>query len=134
MISLSTFLKKRCIRILPLVLKKYCDEEQCIILKCVYKRDFKEEVEIELPSLEEFKKNMKKFKKRHGVMFYINVLEFNLINQRYGRLSGDYVLSIFKSRLKEFENRNVYPLYLSKDHFALFVNKKVREKKIMKIY
>lgn len=125
--------EKKVYKNLTFSFKKYCDEEQCIILKCVYKRDFKEEVEIELPSLEEFKKEHEKFKKRHGVMFYINVLEFNLINQRYGRLSGDYVLSIFKSRLKEFENRNVYPLYLSKDHFALFVNKKVREKKIMKI-
>lgn len=113
--------------------KKYSKEAKCIILKVVYKRDYQPDLQIDLDSSEKFKAKYLLFKKPQGVMFYINIIGFNLINQRYGRISGDYVLSIFKQRVKDFENRKIYPFYLGKDHLALFINKKITDTKSLKL-
>ena len=76
-------------------------------------------------------KNMDDLKKIHdetynkgAALYYLNIKEFNVVNQRYGQKCGDYVLEVLKTRFAKLEkNKAVSTCYLGADQFAIYYDK-----------
>ena len=127
-----SFVNKKQVKTLVFKFKSYNKEDKTVIIKCTYRRDFKEDKTYKLLDVKTFKEKYAKDNTK-GTLYYINVTDFNLINQRYGETTGDYVLYILKKRLKQLENYYRVPAYMGKDHFLLYVTKRIDDKRIQKL-
>ena len=46
---------------------------------------------------------------KHASFYYINIKDFDSLNQRYGRNYGDYILEIIRSRLSSIKKYKSLP-------------------------
>ncbi len=114
-------------------MKEYDEEKKEIVIRCIYKNDFFVAKPKELLDIEGLKEVSKTIKKNKRISFYyINIIDFNLINHRYGRISGDYVLAYLKNRLQKMEDKHLIPSHMGKDHFAIINKRTFREKSAVK--
>lgn len=104
------------------------DEDNIVVLRCDYNIE-KTMAPVLTKSIDDIKKIHQQSRQKKGAFYYLNVKDFNSINQRYGQECGDYVLEVLKSRLLKLEKNNIYCSYLGSDEFAIFVNKKINKKK-----
>lgn len=66
---------------------------------------------------------------KDAVFYYINIKDFNSLNQRYGRSYGDYILEIIRSRLNGIKKYKCSSAYVGAAQYALYVNKKLSKRK-----
>lgn len=97
--------------------------ENYAILRCDYTIE-KMTKFIESKTLEDIKSIHNNSINKKASLYYINIKEFNSINQRYGQKCGDNVLENIKSRLSKVEKSNVHYSYLGADQFIVYFNKK----------
>lgn len=103
-----------------------------IILRCDYAVD-KVVNPINLKSLDDLKEIHGLNENKNGVLFYLNIKDFSVLNQRYGQQCGDYILEVVKSRLLKIEKSNLHCSYLGADQFAIYYGKKVNKKRAISI-
>ena len=102
-----------------------------IILKCDY--DVEKTMDsVKTKTIEDLKEIHKNSSNKNAAFYYLNIKDFNSVNQRYGQECGDYVLEVLKSRLLKIEKNNLYCSYLGSDEFAIYLNKKVSKKEAFK--
>ena len=99
-----------------------------IIIKCDYDIE-KITEQIKLKNIDDIKKIHDKFENKNAYLYYLNVKDFNSVNQRYGQRCGDYVLEIIKNRISKVEKNNVSCCYLGADQFIVYHNNKNANKK-----
>ena len=61
------------------------------IIKCDYDIE-KIAEQVKLKNIDDIKKIHDKFENKNAYLYYLNVKDFNSVNQRYGQRCGDYVL------------------------------------------
>lgn len=71
-------------------------------------------------------------KNKNGVFYYINIKDFNSLNQRYGRTYGDYILEIIRSRLNSIHKYKCSSAYVGSAQYAVYINKKISKRKAIK--
>lgn len=103
-----------------------------IILRCDYIIE-KTVENVVLKSLDELKSIHGQRESKKGVLFYLNIKDFSVINQRYGQQCGDYILEVIKSRLFKIEKKGLYCSYLGADQFLVYYGKKINKKKAISI-
>ena len=103
-----------------------------VILRCDYSVE-KIADPVSLMNIEEIKKIHRESDNKSSAFYYLNIKDFNSINQRYGQECGDYILEIVKSRLSKIDKKNMYCIYMGSDQFAIYYNKNVNKKKALKI-
>lgn len=110
----------------------YVDKEDDeIILRCDYNIE-KVIVPINMMSMESIKKIHSEQKNKNAAFYYLNIKDFNSINQRYGQNCGDYILNILKSRILKEDRKGVYSSYIGADQFAIYYQGKINKKKAIK--
>lgn len=109
---------------------KDCDGD-IVVLKCDY--DVERILDpVTLLSVDELKRIHLETKDKNAVVCYLNVKDFNSLNQRYGQESGDYILEVIKKRLSKVDKKKFYCGYLNSDQFILYYNKRLNKNKMMK--
>ena len=71
-------------------------------------------------------------KDKNSVFYYINIKDFNSLNQRYGRSYGDYILEIVRSRLNSIRKYKCSSAYVGSAQYALYVNRKFSKRKAIR--
>lgn len=107
-------------------------EEDDIIIRCDYNIE-RIMGKVWLRSLDSLKDKHDEAKNKSAVFYYLNVKDFNSINQRYGQECGDYVLEVLKDRLHKLETKHLYCTYLGSDEFGIYCNKNINKKKALKL-
>jgi len=103
------------------------------ILRCDYNIEKKLE-RVNIKNIEDIKLVHEKNRNKRACLYYLNVKDFNSINQRYGQKSGDYVLETIKKRLVKLERKNLQCCHLKADQFAIYYNdKRINKKRGMKL-
>ena len=97
--------------------------ENNVILRCDYTIEKLTKV-IQSKNLEDIRNIHNNLLNKSASLYYINIKEFNSINQRYGQKCGDNVLENIKVRLSKIEKNNVYYSYLGRDQFIVYFNNK----------
>lgn len=105
--------------------------ENNIILKCDYSIDRVKE-SCELKTIDDIRAIHDGENKKSAALYYLNIKDFNTINQRYGQRCGDYVLETIKERLLKVENKKTFCSYFGSDQFIIYYNKAVSKKKALK--
>lgn len=99
-----------------------------VILRCDY--NVEKIIEpVTLKTIDDIKKFHSENENKNASLFYLNIKDFNAINQRYGQKCGDYVLEVIKKRVSKVEKKNVQCCYLGGDQFAVYYNSKRTNKK-----
>ena len=99
-----------------------------VILRCDY--NVEKIIEpVTLKTIDDIKKFHSENENKNASLFYLNIKDFNAINQRYGQKCGDYVLEVIKKRVSKVEKKNVQCCYLGGDQFAVYHNSKRTNKK-----
>lgn len=99
-----------------------------VILRCDY--NVEKTIEpVTLKTIDDIKKFHSENENKNASLFYLNIKDFNAINQRYGQKCGDYVLEVIKKRVSKVEKKNVQCCYLGGDQFAVYYNSKRTNKK-----
>jgi diguanylate cyclase (GGDEF)-like protein len=107
--------------------------DDCVILRCDYNVE-KTVVPVILRNIEDLKKIHSESENKKACFFYLNIKDFNNVNQRYGQKCGDYVLEVIKNRIAKIEKNNLYCCYLGADQFGIYYNSKsVNKKKSMNL-
>lgn len=107
-------------------------EESNVIIKCDY--DIEKVIEpTKIKTIDDLKFMHSESKRKAGVFYYLNVKDFNSINQRYSQTCGDYVLEVLKKRLVKLEKNNLQCAYLGSDEFAIYYNKHINKKKALNL-
>ena len=88
--------------------------------------------EIYLKTLDDLKMEHSMSEKKHAAFFYINIKEFNTLNQRYGRIYGDYILEVLRNRLNSIHAYKCSSAYVGGAQYAVYVNKKLSKKKAIR--
>lgn len=107
-------------------------EEDNLIIKCDYDIEKIAEV-VKIKTIDDLKFIHSDSKRKAGVFYYLNVKDFNSINQRYSQTCGDYVLEVLKKRLVKLEKSNLQCAYLGSDEFAIYLNKHMNKKQALKL-
>ena len=115
---------------LSFLFKNFDQENKNINIRCIYKNDYTNINKYFLNDIESMKIHINK--KRKNSFYYINIIDFNLINKRYGQVSGDYILNILKKRIQNFQSKKVLTSYIGSDHFSILNSKIKNEKKAYK--
>ena len=104
-----------------------------IILRCDY--NVEKIIEpVTLKGIDDIRKIHDDSENKNASLYYLNIKDFNVVNQRYGQKCGDYVLEVIKSRIAKVEKKNIQCCYLGADQFAVYYNNKsVNKKKAMKV-
>lgn len=102
-----------------------------IILRCDYDIERKTDA-VELRAIDDIKLIHKNSKDKNAVFYYLNIKDFNSLNQRYGQECGDYILEIIKTRLLKMQKNNIHCSYIGSDQFAIYRNKCNNKKKALK--
>ena len=107
--------------------------EDKVVLRCDY--NVEKIIEpITLKNIDDLKKSHDELENKNACLYYLNIKDFNAVNQRYGQKCGDYVLEVIKNRIVKAENKNVQCCYLGADQFAVYYNSKsVDKKRAMKL-
>lgn len=101
------------------------------IIKCdVLNQDKKDT--IYLKTMDDLKMEHTMAKNKESAFFYINIKDFNALNQRYGRIYGDYILEILRNRLNSIHKYKCSSAYVGSAQYAVFVNKKFTKRKAIK--
>lgn len=106
-------------------------EDGYIILRCDYSIE-KIAKQTDLIDIDEIKKIHSKSDDKNGVLYHLNIKDFNSINQRYSQECGDYILEVIKGRLDKINKKNLYCSYLGADEFVIYYNKAINKKKAFK--
>lgn len=106
--------------------------DDCVVLRCDYNIE-KVMNHIELSTLEEIKKTHNENKNKNAVLCYLNIKDFNSLNQRYGQECGDYILEIVKKRLSKIDKKGLICSYIGSDQFVIYYNKTINKKKALKL-
>lgn len=99
-----------------------------VILRCDYNVEKLIEP-VTLKTIDDIKRIHSETENKNASLFYLNIKDFNAINQRYGQKCGDYVLEVIKKRVSKVERKNVQCCYLGGDQFAVYYNSKRTNKK-----
>ena len=102
--------------------------EDVIILRCDYNVERIAEP-ISINSVDDLKAYHNKYDNKKACLYYLNIKDFNAINQRYGQKCGDYVLDVLKKRISKIDNSNLHSCYLGADQFAIYHNSRIISKK-----
>ncbi len=105
--------------------------DDVVILKCEYVIERKID-NITLKTVDEIKKYHDENKSHKACTYYLNIREFNNINQRYGPECGDYILEVIKQRLAKVERKNIYCSYVNSNHFVIYYSGLTSKKKAIK--
>lgn len=106
-------------------------EDNTLYLKCDY--DIEKVIEpVKTKTIEDLKFIHSESRKKNAAFYYLNVKDFNSVNQRYSQACGDYILEVLKKRLIKLEKSNLYSAYLGSDEFAIYYNKNVNKKRAVK--
>lgn len=108
------------------------EDENYVVLRCDYEIG-KVMDSVSMKTIDDLKKIHNDSKKKCGAFYYLNIKDFNSINQRYGQECGDYVLDVLKSRLLKLENKFLYCCYLGSDEFAVYFNRNINKKNAIKL-
>jgi len=107
-------------------------EENIAIFKCDY--DIEKVVSpVKMKTIEDLKFIHSESKRKSAAFYYLNVKDFNSINQRYSQTCGDFVLELLKKRLLKIEKNNLHSCYLGSDEFAIYYNKSINKKRAIKV-
>lgn len=101
------------------------------IIKCDILNQEKKE-DMYLKTLDDLRVQHSLAKKKNAAFYYINIKDFNSLNQRYGRTYGDYILEIIRSRLNNIKKYKCDSAYVGAAQYALYVNKKLSKRKAIK--
>ena len=102
-----------------------------VILKCdVLNQDRKDS--IYLKTLDDLKMEHSMAKNKKAGFFYVNIKDFNALNQRYGRVYGDYILEILRNRLNSIHKYKCSAAYVGSAQYAVYVNKKFSKRSAIK--
>ena len=109
------------------------DNEEFVILRCDYTVE-KIVEPVVLKSIDDIKKIHSESENKNAVLSYMNIKDFNSVNQRYGQRCGDYVLEVIKTRFSKLERNKLQCCYLGADQFAVYYNsKRVNKKRAMNL-
>lgn len=97
---------------------------------CDIEKKFKS---MNLYNIEELKEIHEESKQKKSVLFYLNVKDFNSINQRYSQECGDYILEVLKARFLKFNRKNLYCCYMNSDQFVVYYNKNISKKRAVNL-
>ena len=106
--------------------------DDTVILRCDYSVERVAD-SVSLINIEDIKNIHKEKNKKNAVFYYLNIKDFNSINQRYSQECGDYILSVVKSRLSKIDKKNMYLSYMGADQFAIYYNRNINKKKALKV-
>jgi len=101
------------------------------IIKCDILNQEKKE-DMYLKTMEDIRMEHSLAKKKNAVFYYINIKDFNSLNQRYGRNYGDYILEIIRSRLSEIKKYKCSSAYVGAAQYAVYINKKLSKRKAIR--
>ena len=101
------------------------------ILKCdVLNQDRKDS--IYLKTIDDLKMEHSMAKSKRAGFFYVNIKDFNALNQRYGRVYGDYILEILRNRLNSIHKYKCSAAYVGSAQYAVYVNRKFTKRSAIK--
>lgn len=97
------------------------------IIKCeILNQDRKDS--IYLKTIEDLKMEHSMAANKESGFFYINIKDFNALNQRYGRVYGDYILEMLRNRLNSIHKYKCSSAYVGSAQYAVYVNKKFNKR------
>ena len=101
------------------------------IIKCeVLNQERKEDMY--LKTVDDLRVEHSLAKNKNAVFYYVNIKDFNSLNQRYGRTYGDYILEIIRARLNSIRKYKCSSAYVGSAQYAVYVNKKLSKRKAIK--
>lgn len=101
------------------------------IIKCDILNQEKKD-DMYLKTLDDLRIEHSLSKNKGGAFYYVNIKDFNSLNQRYGRRYGDYILEIIRSRLNNIRKYKCSSAYVGSAQYAVYVNKKISKKAAIK--
>ena len=101
------------------------------ILKCDILNQEKRD-SMYLKTLEDLRIEHSLASNKQSVFYYINIKDFNSLNQRYGRNYGDYILEIIRSRLSSIRKYKCSSAYVGSAQYAVYVNKPLSKKRAIR--
>ena len=99
-----------------------------VVIKCEVIHQEKKD-SIYLKTLDDLKMEHSMATSKHAGFFYINIKDFNSLNQRYGRVYGDYILEILRNRLNAVHKYKCSSAYVGGAQYAVYVNKKFSKRR-----
>lgn len=100
------------------------------IIKCDILNQEKKE-DMYLKTLDDLRIEHSLAKNKNAVFYYINIKDFNSLNQRFGRSYGDYILEIIRARLNGIHKYKCSSAYVGGAQYAVYINKKLSKRKAM---
>ena len=102
-----------------------------VVIKCeIINQDKKDS--IYLKTLDDLKMEHSMAQSKQAGFFYINIKDFNSLNQRYGRVYGDYILEIIRNRLNAIHKYKCSSAYVGSAQYAVYVNKKFTKRRAIR--